>query len=65
MPLSQLRALLSSEQQDALAGMQADKLSAERGNALRYYMGDLTKDMPPRPDVRAQCPATWPTPSTA
>jgi hypothetical protein len=46
MELAKLKALLSSEQQDALAGMQADKLSSERAKALRYYMGDLTQDMP-------------------
>lgn len=46
MSLSSLQSLLDSERRDALAGMQADKLSTERANALNYYMGDLTKDMP-------------------
>ena len=46
MAISQLRALLESERADALAGMQADKLSSERAKALKYYMGDLTTEMP-------------------
>lgn len=46
MGLSELRAMLQSEKSDALAGMQADKLSSQRAEALRYYMGDLTKDLP-------------------
>lgn len=46
MSLPHLKALLSAEKQDALAGMQADKLSSERAKALNFYMGDLTQDMP-------------------
>lgn len=49
MSLSTLTAMLAAEKADALAGMQADKLSTERANALNYYMGDLSKDMPALP----------------
>lgn len=46
MSLADLRTLLQSEQADALAGMKADKLSRQRGDALDYYMNDMRKDMP-------------------
>lgn len=43
---SDLKAILDSEKSDALAGMNASKLSEARADALDYYNGDLTKDMP-------------------
>lgn len=46
MSLADLRTLLQSEQADALAGMKADKLSRQRGDALDYYMNNMQKDMP-------------------
>ena len=46
MSLADLRALLDSENQDALAGMKADKLAADRAKALDYYVGDMSSDMP-------------------
>ncbi len=41
-----LKALLDAEKVAALAAMQSSKLSAERDDALMYYMGDMSKDMP-------------------
>src|SRR5690242_17891092 len=46
MPLSELKALLDSERNDALAATRASKLSAERSDAMDYYLGDMAKDMP-------------------
>ncbi len=43
---SDLKAMLASEKADALAAQQADKLSTERTDAMDYYMGDMSKDMP-------------------
>src|SRR3990167_5989933 len=41
-----LKALLQSEKSDALASMQASKLTRERTDAMDYYMGDMQRDMP-------------------
>src|SRR5215467_11072822 len=46
MPLSELKALLDSERNDALAATRASKLSVERSDAMDYYLGDMVKDMP-------------------
>src|SRR5262244_1626546 len=46
MPLSELKALLDSERNDALAATRASKLSVERADAMDYYLGDMAKDMP-------------------
>jgi hypothetical protein len=43
---SELKALLAAERMDALAAQSASKLSEERSDALDYYMGDMSKDMP-------------------
>jgi hypothetical protein len=43
---SELKAILAAEKADALAGQQSDKLSADRANAMDYYLGDMTKDLP-------------------
>ncbi len=42
----ELTALLSAERQDALAAVQATKLSEDRERALEYYVGDVTMDIP-------------------
>jgi hypothetical protein len=42
----ELTALLSAERSDALAAVQATKLSEERERALEYYAGDVTMDIP-------------------
>ncbi len=41
-----LRALLAAQHQDALAASNASKLSMQRSDAMAYYNGDMTKDMP-------------------
>jgi len=46
MDLSTLKAMLSAEKADALAATASAKLSAERSNAMDYYLGDMRKDMP-------------------
>src|SRR3984957_12358862 len=46
MPLTELKTLLEAERNDALAAISASKLSAERSDAMDYYLGDMAKDMP-------------------
>jgi hypothetical protein len=46
MPLSELKALLDAERNDAVAATRASKLSVERSDAMDYYLGDMAKDMP-------------------
>ena len=46
MPLSDLKAILAAEKTDALAAMQASALSSDRTDAMDYYLGDMSKDMP-------------------
>ena len=46
MELSTLRAMLSSEFEGAMGAMQASKLVTERADALDYYFGHMTKDLP-------------------
>jgi hypothetical protein len=57
MPLSELKALLDSERNDALAATRASKLSVERSDAMDYYLGDMAKDMP-APDGRSRAVST-------
>lgn len=57
MPLSELKALLESERNDALAATRASKLSVERSDAMDYYLGDMAKDMPV-PDGRSRAVST-------
>lgn len=37
--------MLEAEHNQALAGMKADRLSSERGRALDYYKGDVSRDI--------------------
>lgn len=46
MAMSDLQAMLASEKAGALAATTAADLSAERSDAMDYYLGDMTKDMP-------------------
>lgn len=46
MSLDSLKALLNSEKAAALSAMQSAKLSTERQDAMLYYLGDMSKDMP-------------------
>lgn len=49
MDASKLKTLLASEKADALASVNASKLSESRASALDYYNGDMSKDMPSLP----------------
>lgn len=57
MSLDTLKALLSSEKAAALSAMQSAKLSTEREDAMLYYLGNMTKDMP-APEGRSQTVST-------
>jgi hypothetical protein len=46
MSSADLAALLAAEKDDALSAMSASKLSSERADAMDYYFGDMSKDMP-------------------
>ena len=41
-----LRAMLASQYAAAMAASNASKLSGERADAMAYYIGDMSKDMP-------------------
>jgi hypothetical protein len=55
--LSDLKAMLASERADALAAVSASKLSSERADAMDYYLGDMTHDMP-SPEGRSRAVST-------
>ena len=57
MSLSDLKAMLASERTDALAAVAASKLSSERADAMDYYLGDMTHDMP-SPEGRSRAVST-------
>jgi hypothetical protein len=57
MTLSELKALLEAERNDALAAISASKLSAERSDAMDYYLGDMARDMP-APEGRSRAVST-------
>jgi len=44
--ISSLKAILASERSDAMAAIEASKLSSDRSDAMDYYLGDMSKDMP-------------------
>ena len=54
---SSLKAILASERSDALAAIEATKLSSDRSDAMDYYLGDMSKDMPAA-DGRSQAVST-------
>jgi hypothetical protein len=41
-----LKAMLTAERSSAMAAIEASKLSSERSDAMDYYLGDMSKDMP-------------------
>lgn len=43
---SELTAILAAERSSAMAAIEASKLSSERSDAMDYYLGDMSKDMP-------------------
>ncbi len=57
MSLIELKALLEAERSDSLAAIAASKLSAERSDAMDYYLADMHKDMP-APEGRSQAVST-------
>jgi hypothetical protein len=57
MSLSDLKALFAAEKADALAAASAAKLSADRSDAMDYYLGDMSKDLPVE-DGRSQAVST-------
>jgi len=57
MSLSDLKAMLASERADALAAVSSSKLSSERADAMDYYLGDMTHDMP-SPEGRSRAVST-------
>src|SRR5262252_8254803 len=57
MPLSELKAMLAAEKADALAAVSASRLSHERADAMDYYLGDMSRDMP-APEGRSRAVST-------
>src|SRR6185312_6662780 len=57
MDRSALQSMLAASKFSALAAVQSSQLSAERDDALMYYMGDMSKDMP-APDGRSEAVST-------
>ena len=57
MSLSDLKPMLAAQKADALASMSAADLSQERADALDYYLGDMSKDMPAQ-DGRSKAVST-------
>ena len=43
---STLRTMLAQERSSAMAAIEASKLSSDRSDAMDYYLGDMSKDMP-------------------
>src|SRR5580765_6958314 len=43
---AQLRSLLDAEKNSAMGPAQTSTLSSERERAMRYYLGDMSRDMP-------------------
>jgi hypothetical protein len=46
MQMSDLKAMLAAEKSDALAAASSAQLADERADAMDYYLGDMSKDMP-------------------
>jgi hypothetical protein len=46
MTTAELKAMLAAEKADALSAIQSSRLSAERTDAMDYYLGDMSRDMP-------------------
>src|ERR1700687_5233429 len=58
MPASELKAMLAAEYADALAALTgSSKLSAERADAMDYYLRDMARDMPV-PEGRSRAVST-------
>jgi len=57
MSVSDLKPLLASERSNAIASMSDGKINQERSDALDYYNGDMSKDMPAQ-DGRSKAVST-------
>jgi len=57
MKASDLKSLIAAEKADALAAISAAKLAEERADAMDYYLGDMSKDMPAQ-DGRSRAVST-------
>src|SRR5262245_34002622 len=57
MTTAELKALLAAEKADALSAVQSSQLSAERTDAMDYYLGDMSRDMP-APEGRSRAVST-------
>ncbi len=57
MSISEVKAMLASEKANALAAMSAARLAEERADAMDYYLGDMSKDMPAQ-DGRSRAVST-------
>ncbi len=55
--LPTLKTILASERSNALAAIEAEKLSNARSDAMDYYNGDMSKDMPAQ-DGRSKAVST-------
>ena len=58
MKLDDLRPMLAAQKSDALAAMSAAQLSQDRADALDYYLGDMSKDMPVPSENRSSAVST-------
>jgi hypothetical protein len=57
MAASDLKAMLGAHKADALAAVTAAQLAEERSDAMDYYLGDMSKDMPAQ-DGRSRAVST-------
>src|SRR6185437_14471789 len=57
MSADELMGLLSSEKSAAIATMDMSELSSDREDAMDYYLGDMSKDLP-APDGQSQAVST-------
>jgi len=57
MTTAELKALLAAEKADALSAVQSSQLSVERTDAIDYYLGDMSRDMP-APEGRSRAVST-------
>ena len=57
MSTSELKTMLSAERYDALAAISAAQLAEERSDAMDYYLGHMSKDMPAQ-DGRSRAVST-------
>jgi hypothetical protein len=57
MKLLDLKPMLAAQKADALAAMSSAQLAQERADAMDYYLGDMSKDMPAQ-DGRSKAVST-------